>query len=98
MRGCRLVQHHYCNGGGRALVLNDEHRLICVKEEGKEEAFTKTVPMLLQSGFSIEEIADRLRLHDRAGLSICSGPKLIRSPFSAGFTCGGIEAKWCFLR
>ena len=33
-----------------------------VKEEGKEEAFRQTVPILLQAGLSIEEIADRLKL------------------------------------
>lgn len=33
-----------------------------VKEEGKEEAFMTTVPMLIQGGFSTEEIADRLKL------------------------------------
>ena len=33
-----------------------------VKEEGREEAFMQTVPLLLQAGLSIEEIADRLKL------------------------------------
>ncbi len=33
-----------------------------VKEEGKEEVFAQTIPMLLQGGFSVEEIADRLQI------------------------------------
>jgi predicted transposase YdaD len=33
-----------------------------IKEEGKEEAFMQTIPMLLQAGLSIEDIADRLKI------------------------------------
>lgn len=33
-----------------------------VKEEGKEELLVEVVPMLLQGGFSIEEIAVRLKV------------------------------------
>jgi predicted transposase YdaD len=33
-----------------------------IKAEGKDEAFTQTIPMLLQAGFSAEEIANRLAI------------------------------------
>jgi predicted transposase YdaD len=33
-----------------------------IKEEGKDEAFTQTIPMLLQAGLSAEEIANRLAI------------------------------------
>jgi predicted transposase YdaD len=33
-----------------------------IKNEGKNELMAKAVPMLLQSGFSIEEIAIRLKV------------------------------------
>jgi predicted transposase YdaD len=33
-----------------------------VKEEGKQEAFMQTIPMLLQAGLSIEDIVDRLKI------------------------------------
>jgi predicted transposase YdaD len=33
-----------------------------VKQEGKEETLAQTIPMLIQGGFSVEEIADRLKI------------------------------------
>ena len=33
-----------------------------IKEEGKEEAFMQTIPILLQASFSIEDISDRLKI------------------------------------
>jgi predicted transposase/invertase (TIGR01784 family) len=33
-----------------------------VKQEGKEESLAQTIPMLIQGGFSVEEIAERLKL------------------------------------
>lgn len=33
-----------------------------IKEEGKNELLTEVIPMLLQAGFSIEDIADRLKI------------------------------------
>ncbi len=33
-----------------------------IKEEGKTEMLAEAIPMLLQAGFSIEDIADRLKI------------------------------------
>ncbi len=33
-----------------------------IKQEGKDEVLAEAVPMLLQCGFSIEDIADRLKI------------------------------------